>query len=339
MNFNNIKNRVIIIAEAGVNHNGKLKNALKMIDIASKAKADFIKFQTFDPESLANADLGLAKYQKDFSKQNNHLNMLKKFFLSENDFKKILERCKKRKINFLSSPFDIKSIKVLKNLKVNTFKIPSGQINDIPYLQYLGSLKKKIILSTGMSSINDVKNILNILTKQGTNRKHIQVLHCTSQYPADIDKLNLRSIQFIRDKLRVPVGYSDHSLGYEASLVAIGLGARIIEKHFTLNKNQLGPDHKFSLGPKELFEFVKKIRNIEKSLGKYSKQPNKKELLNLKFVRKKIIAQKNISIGEIFNDNNIITKRSSRGLSATCWSKIIGKRSKKEFKKNQAIQL
>lgn len=339
MNFHSIKNKVIIIAEAGVNHNGKLKNALKMVDLASKAKADFIKFQTFDPESLANADLGLAKYQKNFSKKNNHLSMLKKLSLSENDFKKILERCKKKKINFLSSPFDIKSIKLLKNLKINTFKIPSGQINDIPYLQYLGSLKKKIILSTGMSSINDIKNILNILTKQGTKRKHIQVLHCTTQYPADSDKLNLRSIQFIRDKLIVPVGYSDHSLGYEASLVAIGLGARIIEKHFTLNKKQKGPDHKFSLSPKELFEFIKKIRNIEKSLGKYLKQPQKKELLNLKFVRKKIIAQKDIFTGEIFTDNNIITKRSSRGLSASYWSKIIGTRAKKEFKKNQAIQL
>ena len=332
-----LKNKIFIIAEAGVNHNGLLKIALKMVDLASKAGADFIKFQTFDPESLANVDLGLAKYQREFSKQNNHLDMLKKLSLSEKNFKEILIRCKKKKIKFLSSPFDIRSINLLKKLKINIFKIPSGQIDDVPYLEHLGSLKKKIYLSTGMSRVSDIKNALNILVKNGTPKKNIEILHCVTQYPASNDNLNLKSIQFIKDKINLPVGYSDHSLGYEASLIAIGLGAKVIEKHFTLNKNQIGPDHKSSLNPEELVEFIKKIRQAEKSLGQYLKQPQKVELVNLKFVRKKIVAKKEILIGDIFSNQNIITKRSSKGLPSSSWRKVLGKKSKKKYKINQGI--
>ena len=333
-----IKNKILIIAEAGVNHNGILQNAFKLIDLASKAGADFIKFQTFDPESLANVKLGLAKYQRRSLAQNNHLNMLRKLSLSEKSFEKILLRCKKKKIKFLSSPFDIKSINLLKKLKINIFKIPSGQIDDIPYLEHLGSMNKKIFLSTGMSRLYDIKNALKILTKNGTSKKNIEILHCVSQYPADNDSLNLQSIQFIKNKIKLPVGFSDHSLGFDASLIAIGLGARVIEKHFTLNKNQNGPDHKSSLSPKELIEFIKKIRQAEKSLGKYSKLPQKEELVNLKFIRKKIVAKKEILIGDKFTIENLITKRSSYGLPASHWKKIIGKRSKKKYKTNQGIR-
>lgn len=331
------KNKILIIAEAGVNHNGSLRNAFKMIDFASKAGADFIKFQTFDPESLVNAKLGLAKYQRGTSAQNNHLKMLKKLSLSEKSFRKILLRCKKKKIKFLSSPFDIKSINILKKLKVNMFKIPSGQIDDVPYLEYLGSLKKKIFLSTGMSKLEDVKKALNILIKNGASKKNIEILHCVSQYPAKNENLNLQSIRFINDKLKLPVGFSDHSLGFDASLIAIGLGARVIEKHFTLNKNQRGPDHKSSLSPNELIKFIKKIKQAEKSLGKYLKIPQKEELVNLNYIRKKIIANKVIMPGDKFTKENLITKRSLDGLPASHWRSVLGKKSKKKYKFNQGI--
>jgi len=331
------KNKILVIAEAGVNHNGSLSNALKMVDIAAKADADFIKFQTFDPESLANVNLGLANYQKRFLKQNDHLRMLKKFTLSEKSFKKILLKCKKKKINFLSSPFDIRSINILKKLKIKEIKIPSGQIDDIPYLEYIGSLKKKIFLSTGMSNLSDIKRALKILIKNGTPKKNIIVLHCISQYPALNKNLNLNSISFIKDKLKIPVGFSDHSIGFDASLISIGLGARVIEKHFTLNKNQLGPDHKSSLNPNELFEFVKKIRKAEKSLGQYSKEAQRDELVNLNFIRKKIVARREIFPGDIFSVENLITKRSVGGLPASYWKKILGKKSKKIYKLNQGI--
>ena len=334
-----LKNKVTVIAEAGVNHNGLLKNALKMVDVASKAGADYIKFQTFDPKSLANSNLGLAKYQKKNSGQNSHLKMLSKLSLSEKEFRKILNRCKKKKIKFLSSPFDIFSINILKKLKVNIFKIPSGQIDDVPYLQYLGALKKKIFLSTGMSTLLEIKKAIRIILSKGTPKKNIEILHCVSQYPAEKKNLNLNSIKFLQNNIKLPVGFSDHSLGYNASLIAIGLGSRVIEKHFTLNKNQKGPDHKSSLNPEELISFIKKIRYAEHSLGEYQKKPLKDELINKKFIRKKIVAKKKILPGDKFTINNLITKRSINGLPASDWKKIIGKKSKKKFIENQGIKI
>ena len=334
-----LKNKVTVIAEAGVNHNGLLKNALKMVDVASKAGADYIKFQTFDPKSLANSNLGLAKYQKKNSGQNSHLKMLSKLSLSEKEFRKILNRCKKKKIKFLSSPFDIFSINILKKLKVNIFKIPSGQIDDVPYLQYLGALKKKIFLSTGMSTLLEIKKAIRIILSKGTPKKNIEILHCVSQYPAEKKNLNLNSIKFLQNNIKLPVGFSDHSLGYNASLIAIGLGSRVIEKHFTLNKNQKGPDHKSSLNPEELISFIKKIRYAEHSLGEYQKKPLKDELINKKFIRKKIVAKKKILPGDKFTINNLITKRSINGLPASDWKKIIGKKSKKKFIENQGVKI
>lgn len=332
-------NKITVIAEAGVNHNGSLKNALKMVDIASEAGADYIKFQTFDPKSLTNSNLGLAKYQKQNTKENSHLKMLNMLSLSEKDFKKILLRCKKKKIKFLSSPFDILSINILKKLKVNIFKIPSGQIDDIPYLELIGSLKKKIFLSTGMSTLMDIKRAIKILITKGTPKKNIQILHCVSQYPAEHKNLNLSSIKFLKDKLKFPVGFSDHSLGYSASLIAIGLGSRIIEKHFTLGKNLKGPDHKASLNPKELVIFIRKIRYAQQSLGKYFKKPLKDELINKKFIRKKIVAKKKILPGDKFTISNIITRRSSEGLPAVNWKKILGKKSKRKYLENEGIKI
>ena len=219
------------------------------------------------------------------------------------------------------------------------FKIPSGQIDDIPYLEHIGSLRKKIIISTGMSSLIEIKKALSILMSKGTSRKNIEILHCVSQYPADIKNLNLHSIKFLQDKLKFPIGFSDHSLGIDASLIAIGLGSRLIEKHFTLDKNLRGPDHKSSLSPRDLIIFIKKIRQAEKSLGQYNKEPKKDELLNKKFIRKKIVAIKEILAGDKFSLDNIITKRSLSGSPASLWKKLIGKKSKRNYKKNQGIYI
>ena len=327
--------KVVIVAEAGVNHNGKISNALKLVDLASKAKADYVKFQTFVPELLTSHDTKLAEYQKKNISENSHFKMLKKLAISEQGFRKIINRCNKKKIKFMSSPFDIKSVDLLKKLNVKIIKVPSGEITNIPYLRKIGSLKKKIILSTGMSNIKEIKKAINILTKSGTVKKKISILHCNTEYPATIDKLNLLSIKYMKNN----IGYSDHSEGYEASLMAISLGAKIIEKHFTLNKNLKGPDHKASLSPKELITFVKKIRLFEKSLGKYQKKPYKQEVQISKVVRKKILANKDILKNQKFSFINLTTKRSNKGLDASNWDKLIGKKAKKNFKKDQVITI
>ena len=329
----------IIIAEAGVNHNGNLKLAIKMIDIASKAQADYIKFQTFSPNELVQKNFGLAKYQIGSTNSLNQRDMLKKYFLSEISHKKLIKRCKLKKIKFLSSPFDIKSIDLLKKLKLKIIKIPSGEITNIPYLQHLAKLNKKLILSTGMSDDKDIRTALKVLISNGTKKKNITLLHCSTEYPASLENLNLKSIIFMKKKFNISVGYSDHSLGYEAAISAVSLGAEVIEKHFTLNKGFKGPDHKASLNPIELKEFVEKIRLTEKILGNSKKKPNKKELLNSKFVRKFIVASKNIIKGERFSKFNITTKRAKKGVPASLWLKIIGKKSKFNFLEDESIKV
>ena len=329
----------IIIAEAGVNHNGNLKLAFKMIDIASKAQADYIKFQTFSPNELVQKNFGLAKYQIGSTNSLNQRDMLKKYFLSEISHKKLIKRCKLKKIKFLSSPFDIKSIDLLKKLKLKIINFSSGDITNIPYLQHLAKLNKKLILSTGMSDDKDIRTALKVLISNGTKKKNITLLHCSTEYPASLENLNLKSIIFMKKKFNISVGYSDHSLGYEAAISAVSLGAEVIEKHFTLNKGFKGPDHKASLNPIELKEFVEKIRLTEKILGNSKKKPNKKELLNSKFVRKFIVASKNIIKGERFSKFNITTKRAKKGVPASLWLKIIGKKSKFNFLEDESIKV
>lgn len=333
-----MNNKLIIIAEAGVNHNGNLNNALKLVHIASKAKADYVKFQIFIPDELCQNYHRLANYQKKNSNFKTQIDLLKKLYLSFNDFKTIIKECKKKKIKFLASPFDISSINFLKNIKVKIIKIPSGEINNVPYLRKIGELKKKVILSTGMSTFNEIKFAINILNKAGTKKKNIFILHCNTQYPANIKNLNLLSIKYLFDKFKTRVGYSDHSLGYEASLIALSYGASIFEKHFTLDKKLPGPDHSSSLNPKELENYVTKLRNFKNSIGNYFKKPSKIELSNSKIVRKQIVAKSRIIKGEVFTENNITTKRASKGISAGDWDKVIGKKSKFNFNKDSNIK-
>lgn len=331
--------KTIIIAEAGVNHNGSLKNALKMVKVASESKADFIKFQTFIPENLCQKDFDLADYQKKNIKKKDQLQMLKSLSLSFDDFKRIKIECDKNKIRFMSSPFDLESVNFLNKLKVKYFKIPSGEITNIPLLKKIGKLKKKIIISSGMSNLKEIKIALKTLISMGTKKKDLTVLHCNTEYPATISKLNLFSIQFLKEKLRLKVGYSDHSIGFEASIMALALGASTLEKHFTLDKNLKGPDHKSSLSPKELKKYVDTLRKFEKSLGIYNKLPYFEELKNIDKIRKQIVAKQYIKKGTIFSEKNLITKRAKKGIPASYWNKVLGRKSNFNFKIDENIKL
>ena len=335
-----MKNKTLIIAEAGVNHNGNINLALKQVDIASKSRADYIKFQTYFTEELVQKKVGLAGYQKNNLKTiSSQYKLLKRFELSESDHLKIINRCRLKKIKFLSSPFDLKSINLLKKLNLKLFKIPSGEITNVPYLKKIGSLKKRLILSTGMSTIEEIKKAINILISSGTKKKDITILHCSTQYPAEKNNLNLLSIPLLKKKFKINVGYSDHSLGLQASLTAVALGAKIIEKHFTTNRKLSGPDQKASLSPNELMNFVKEIRNIEKILGKSVKKPYSAELKNSKYIRKFIVANRNINKGEKFSEKNITTKRSTVGIPASKWNLVIGKKAKKKFLYDETIKI
>ena len=330
---------VFIIAEAGVNHNGSISIAKRLIDIAAKAGADAVKFQTFKTENLVTKKAKKANYQKKNSnKDQSQFHMLKKLELTPLMHKRLLSYSKKKNILFLSSPFDLSSIDFLNNLKLKIFKIPSGEITNLPYLKKIGGLNKKIILSTGMSNMNEIKNALNILVKSGTKKKNITVLHANTEYPTPIRDVNLRSMLSIGKILNVNFGYSDHTLGFEVSVAAVALGASCIEKHFTLNSNMRGPDHRASLEPKELTKMINAIRNIEIALGSSIKRPSKSEMPNIKIVRKSLVASQDIKKGEIFTEQNLTTKRPGTGLSPFKIIKFLGKRSLKNYKKDQQIK-
>ncbi len=280
-------NRILIIAEVGINHNGSITKAKKMIDIAKKSGADYVKFQIFRPLSLAIEKAKLANYQKKNSKTDNQVQLLNKYKLNFSDFKELYKYAKTRKIKFLATAFEEESLKFLDTLKVDYIKVSSGEINNLPFLKLIKKTKKNILLSTGASTTKDVANALNIL-----NKKKVTLLHCNSAYPSPISDLNLNSIKFLMNKFKCSVGYSDHSSSIYTPLVAIGNGAKIIEKHFTLDKKLKGPDHKASLNPKELKQMIKLIRVFEKSVGKYQKSISKSESQNLLFIRKSIVAKK-----------------------------------------------
>jgi N,N'-diacetyllegionaminate synthase len=323
---------VFIIAEAGVNHNGSIQLACKLIDVASASGADAIKFQTFKAENLVSKNAPKAAYQKQVTNQSeSQLNMLKKLELDTNAHKKLIEYCKKKDIVFLSTPFDHKSIDLLNKLELQIFKIPSGEITNLTYLRHIGSLEKEVILSTGMSTLKEIEEALVILTSAGTSKENITILHANTMYPTPMEDVNLRAMQTIQDKFGVAVGYSDHTLGIEVDIAAVAMGATIIEKHFTLDKTMDGPDHKSSISPEELKAMVSSIRNIEKALGSSIKKPSKSEKPNITMARKSIVASKSIKKGELFTEKNITTKRPGTGVSPMEWDSIIDKVAKRDY--------
>lgn len=330
--------KTFIIAEAGVNHNGNIEIAKKLIDVAVEAKVDAVKFQTFKTENLVSKNAKKAEYQeKTTSKTESQFQMLKKLELDIEKHKVLMDYCKDKKIMFLSTAFDLESIDTLNNLGIEIFKIPSGEITNYPYLRKIGMLRKKVILSTGMSNIEEIKAAINVLKENGTI--DITVLHCNTEYPTPMEDVNLNAMNTIKEMLSVEVGYSDHTIGIEIPIAAVAMGAKVIEKHFTLNKSMEGPDHKASLEPNELKEMVKSIRNIENALGNGIKEPSKSEIKNLFIARKSIVASRLIKKGEKFTEDNLTSKRPGNGISPMRWKDIIGKVASKDFKEDEMIEL
>ena len=327
-----MKKKVIFIAEAGVNHNGSLAIAKKMVKIASYSKCDFIKFQTFDPDTLVSRSLSMTKYQrKNIKAAKTQNQMLRELKLSENDHMELVKECKKKKIKFLSTAFDIKSLQFLLKIGLKIIKIPSGEITNTPFLEFIGKQNKKVILSTGMSNMKEIKHALNIIIKNGTKKKNITVLHCNSEYPTPFKDVNLRAMLSIKNKFNIDVGYSDHTLGSSVPIAAVALGASIIEKHFTIDKNMIGPDHKASLEAIKLKQLVQDIRNIELSLGSKIKKVSPSEKKNLRFIRKSIHTKKKINKNQILTEDDLQILRPEGGLHPKFFRKIIGKKSKKKY--------
>ena len=330
--------RVFIIAEAGVNHNGSIDLAKKLIDVASAAGVDAVKFQTFKAENLATKNAEKANYQRARTDQKeNQFSMLKKLEMSKEMHLELIDYTKNKNIEFLSSPFDHDSIDLLNDLGLELFKIPSGEINNLPYLKHIGKLNKKIILSTGMSNMDEIKNALDILINSGTKKNNIIVLHANTEYPTPIEDVNLRAMVNIGKELNVDFGYGDHTLGIEVDIAAVALGASCIEKHFTLDCDMEGPDHKASLEPYQLRDMVQAIRNTELALGNGVKKPSKSELSNIEIVRKSIIAKTKIKKGDIFKENNLTIKRPGGGISPMKWDDILGTKATKDYEEDELI--
>lgn len=330
----------LIIAEAGVNHNGDIKLAKLLIDAAANAGADLVKFQTFNADRLTTRTAKKADYQVNINhiEESQHA-MLRRFELTESAHQEIILHCKKRKIGFLSTAFDIESIDLLLNLGQQCFKIPSGEITNLPYLQHLGQLNKIVILSTGMSSLGDIEAAIDVLEKAGTLRTNITILHCTSEYPAPMTEVNLRAMQAIEKAFGLTTGYSDHTEGIEVSIAAVAMGAAVIEKHFTLDRNLPGPDHQASLEPSELNAMIKAIRNIEKALGDGIKRLTPSEARNKIVVRKSLVANCKIKAGEVFTIFNLTAKRPGSGISPMQWNDVLGKKAKRNFLEDELIEL
>ena len=331
------KNNIFIIAEAGVNHNGSLKIAKKLIECAAKAGADAIKFQTFDAKELVSNNAKKMSHQVKASKKLSQLELLKKLELSYKDHIILKKCCEKFKIIFLSAAFDIKSLDLLHNINIKIFKIPSSELNNLVYLKKIAGFKKKVILSTGMGYLSEVKKAIDILTKNGLKKKQITLLHCTSQYPADYKNLNLKAIKTLQKSTGCKVGYSDHSRGLIIPYALASHDISVYEKHFTLSRKLNGPDHIFSIEPKELNIMIKNIINIRSAMGNGVKKPNIKEIEHRKLGRKSVVAKKNILKGEKFKISNITTKRPGHGISPFQWNKVLGKNALKNFKKDELI--
>jgi len=330
--------KVFIIAEAGVNHNGKLDLAYKLVDVAVKAGADAVKFQTFKPEKVVSRFAKKARYQKETTDAaESQLDMIKKLDLGYEAFVELKKYCDKKGIVFSSTPFDSDSIEFLDQLGLDIFKIPSGEITNLPYLRKIGSLNKQVIMSTGMADLKEVKESLDVLISCGTDREGITILHCNTEYPTPFDDVNLKAMLTIRDELSVKVGYSDHTPGIEVPVAAVALGAEVIEKHFTLDKNMEGPDHRASLEPDELKAMVSAIRNIEKAMGDGIKRPSPSELKNKPIACKSIVAAKDIRKGEAFTEENLTVKRPGTGISPMRWDEIIWQKAERNYKADELI--
>jgi N,N'-diacetyllegionaminate synthase len=334
-----VDNKVFIIAEAGVNHNGSMDTAKKLIETAADAGADAVKFQTFKAENLVSIYAEKAEYQKNSTESSeSQFDMLKKLELSYENHLELIDHCRNNAIEFLSTPFDLESINMLNSLNLKIFKIPSGEITNLPYLRAIGKLNKNVIISTGMANLEEVETAYKVLLDFGTKSRNIIILHANTQYPTSYEDVNLRAMQTIAQELMVKVGYSDHTLGIEVPIAAVAMGAVIIEKHFTLNRNMPGPDHKASLEPHELKAMVVAIRNIEQAIGDGIKRPSVSEQKNILIARKSIVAAKKISIGEIINNDNITVKRPGTGISPMEWDEIIGRTAQRDYASDELIE-
>ncbi|EAL3891335.1 N-acetylneuraminate synthase [Campylobacter lari] len=332
--------KTLIIAEAGVNHNGDMNLAKKLIEVASEAGADYVKFQTFRTEFCISKNAQKAEYQlKTTPHEESQFDMIKKLELSKQDHEILIEHCKKCNIKFLSTAFDLESIDLLVELGVEIFKIPSGEITNLPYLKKIAKLNKNIILSTGMASLGEIEMALDILTDNGTQRNKITILHCNSEYPTPFKDVNLKAMQTIKEAFKLPVGYSDHTLGVIIPIAAVAMGACVIEKHFTLDKNMQGPDHLASLNPDELKTMVQSIRELEQALGNGIKKPSESETKNINIGRKSLVAASPIKKGDFFTEKNLGVKRPGNGISPMEWDNIIGKVAEKNFDVDELIVL
>jgi N,N'-diacetyllegionaminate synthase len=333
--------KVYIIAEAGINHNGDLKTAYRLIDAAKKAGVDAVKFQTFTAKNTISKFAPKADYQiESTDTEESQYEMIKKFELSKENHAKLMKYCNNKGIEFLSTPFDLESIDLLDDLGVKKFKIPSGEITNLPYIRSLSKKNKPLIISTGMANLSEIEQALDIVTLNGLLRKDVTILHCNTEYPTPIDDVNLNAMRTIKHAFPgVKVGYSDHTLGLEVPIAATALGATVIEKHFTLDKTMDGPDHKTSLEPDELKAMVEAIRNIESAMGNGIKQASNSELKNKPIARKSIVANSVIKKGDIYTDKNLAVKRPGNGISPMRWDDILGRKAIHEFKEDELIEI
>ncbi len=340
------RHRVIIIAEAGVNHNGSLETARRMVVAAKKAGADYVKFQTAVPELVISTIAPKAEYQKDTTGEGeSQLDMCKAIHLPLGDYAELKSLCETEGIGFMSTPFDLVSIDLLSALGQDYFKVPSGEITNLPYLRLIARQRRPVIMSTGMSTIEEIIEAVNVLTGESKlhptishlRRKDIILLHCNTEYPTPMSDVNLRAMQEIKEATGCRVGYSDHTKGTEVAVAAVALGAEVIEKHFTLDRTMPGPDHKASLEPDELADMVRKIRNIEQALGTGHKCVTDSEQKNIIVARKSIVAARPIQKGEIFTEDNITVKRPGNGISPMEWDKVLGQKAKTNFGYDELI--
>ncbi len=331
-------NKIFIIAEAGVNHNGSMETAKRMINAAADAGADAVKFQTFRADSLVRKDARKAAYQQEngADKQESQYEMLKKLELTEAMHQELMDYCRDKGILFLSTPFDIDSIRMLVDYGMDILKVPSGEITNYPYLREIGRTGRPVILSTGMCCLEEVREAVHILQESGSGE--ITLLHCNTEYPTPMEDVNLQAMCTLREELHLPAGYSDHTLGIEVPVAAAALGAVVIEKHFTLDRCMEGPDHKASLEPEELKEMVRAVRNIEKALGDGMKRPSPSEMKNRDVARKSIVAKSKIRKGEVFTEENLTAKRPGSGVSPMRWKDVIGLTADRDYAQDEMIE-